>query len=238
MISDLASALRDKADFVFNLKDDLEAVKQLNERKTRVHTAVIELRGALSTWNLLRQAGIIRSEQPTSLAGTLRQLIKVRDNATHDRLSLLNNDIPVTLKNLKSLREELEQESYKLWQGYLDQLKPLVPDGLLDLLERQAAWGARVRQWRILNKEHVRLRASQQVTMLLVSQAKTLGLKYAELREAITHLDLPAPVLEFLERTSDRQATLADLTTEVIEWLHRHELLTAFSIRLLPSSSL
>jgi len=235
MISSLASTLRDKSDFVFNLKDEIEARKQLNERKMRLRDAVKELGGALSTWNLLRKAGIIRSEQPKSLAGTLRQLDKVRNNANDDRLSLLNNDVPVTLKNLRSLKEELALESQRLWQEHLDRLRPPLPNALLDVLGKQPAWVARVKQWRGLTKDYVRLRAAQQITLQLVDEAKVLDLSYTELRQAMAQLDLPEPVQVFLERTGDGRASLADLTPEVIEWLRRHELLTAFSIQLRPS---
>ena len=235
MIHASALALLEKSAHVFALKDNTETVNQLNERKTRLRAAIQDLNGALTTWRLLREQGIIRAEQPQSLAGALRQLEKVRKNAAHDRLSLLTNDVYVTLKNLKTLREELGQESQRLWQEHLDRLKPPIPDALLNVLERQPVWVERVKLWRLLNKEQARLRAPQPINSPLIQQAVLLGQKYAELRKAVTQLDLPAPVMTFLERAGDGRATPADLTAEVTEWLKRHELLTAFSIQLRPS---
>ncbi len=235
MIRELALSLKDRADFVYALKDETETVKQLNERRTRLREAVIALNTVLKTWHLLTQAGIVRSEQPKSLTGTLKQLDKVRFLARQDHLSLLNNDVHVALKNLKNLTEDLALDSQRLWQEHLDRLKPPVPDALLTVLERHPEWTGRIKQWRALNKDHARLRAPQPVTAALVAQAQTLGAQYVGLRQAIVELDLPAPVLEFFERTGDGRATLADLTADVLEWLRAHGLLPAFSVQLKPS---
>ncbi|MDL2343414.1 hypothetical protein QOL99_04525 [Deinococcus sp. MIMF12] len=235
MIRDLAITLERRAEFVHALKDETETVEQLTTRKTRLRDAVKALNAGLQTWHLLVQAGIVQSEQPRSLPGTLKQLDKVRNLARQNHLSLLDNDVHVALKNLKNLTDEVALDGQRLWQEHLDALKPPVPDALLDVLERHPEWTGRIRQWRTLNKEHARMRAPQPVTPTLIAQAQTLAEQYASLRRAMVELDLPAAVLEFFECTGDGRATLADLTPDILEWLRLHKLLSAFSVRLRPS---
>lgn len=209
----------------------LNECEGFNTRRDEVAHAVALMAGVIAQWRLLVSREIVPPDAVVgaNALGTQIRVLHEEYVVSHGailvpaRLTLLKSGVP---KLASSLRETL----LAAWRGYASGVVPPVSTEVLDVLGAIPALKAQAErigmQLRALNAAAERLPESAEEIEQFEASAASLQSAWAEFDSS----HLPKEVLGFLKAAGAGGAPLQSLTPDVLSWLERHGLTTAFSI--------
>lgn len=191
------------------------------------------LHSLAETARLMRRYGLPIQLDAPMLEKLRSECIALREQFAQDADSILRPDATrqyTFWKPLATLPDRIEEALKKAWTNWIRKTVPGGQEDLLQVLERFPEFAAAARDLRSAN-----FQAQQLAQRLPVSEAdfEAVQILAERMRQAWNRLaaaDLSEEVKHFLLTASNEQATLADLTPSVLDWIRKHRLLRSFRV--------
>lgn len=205
--------------------------EKLKTRAEQVHKQADSLRVTASSVVRIRANAISVDSLPNASQELRRRLVTLHETLTQDPQVIANDSqfLISFLNPLQAHTEKLRASVLALWKSHVDSIVPKIAETSLEVLSN-AGFSSQVVRLRQLREELGKLResmpASDDVFSKLEKLAKEMERVWSELK------GVPAAVMSFLSKATQANATFADLTPEVEEWLDKRKLIPQLRIGL------
>lgn len=200
--------------------------RALSDPSKRLHSLA-------ATARLMRQYGLPIQLNAPMLHKLRSECAALREQFAQDADSILKPDTTrqhTFWKPLAALSNQIEEELKQAWESWIRKTVPGGQEDLLQVLERFPEFAGAARDLRSANRQ-----AQQLAQRLPASEAdfeaiQDLAERMRQAWDRLVAADLSEEVKHFLLTASSEQATLADLTPSVLDWIRKHRLLRSFRV--------
>ncbi len=219
---------------IINLRKDVKYKQAFESRKQQIEKAISDLKPSVIALTAFRERNLANIDLDEKTSQLLSSLEKAQSQFKSNSEWIINSENfngELLDSRIKGLIKAINNHLEKTWEQYLSQQMPSTDEELLNLLGKVGSFKITVGEVRRLKQSIGQIKYPKNKT-----EFQQIDQSIQVLKDKWNNLnadDVPEPVLNFLKAAVNTEgAPIHLLTSDVKQWLERHDLSNLLRVRL------